>query len=162
MAVKSSLAEAKDREIVLTRVFDASRELLWEMWTNPEHVAQWWGPRGFTITTEEMDVRPGGVWRHTMHGPDGTDYPSKSIFVEVTKPERIAYSLAGGKKGDVGVQSDVTWTFEKQGEKTKVTLRMVFSSAEALEHVVKTYGAIEGGKQTLDRLAEYLAKRISA
>jgi uncharacterized protein YndB with AHSA1/START domain len=161
MGAKSSLAETKDREILLTRVFNAPRELVWEAWTKPEHVALWWGPRGFTTTIHEMDVRPGGVWQHTMHSPDGTDYPNKNVFIEVSKPERIVYSLAGGKKGDSGVHSEVTWTFEAQGEKTKVTLRMVFSSTEALARVVKTYGAIEGGKQTLDRFGEYLAKGLT-
>jgi len=142
----------------VSRVFDVPRELVWNAWTDPEQVVEWWGPRGFTTTIHEMDVRPGGVWRHTMHGPDGTDYPNKGVFIEVVKPERIVYSHGGGKKGDPGAQFQATWTFEAQGEKTKLTLRMVFPSAAAREHVVKTYGAIEGGKQTLERLAEHLAK----
>jgi uncharacterized protein YndB with AHSA1/START domain len=91
-----------------------------------------------------------------MHGPDGADYPNESVFVEVVKPERISYTLAGGKKGDPVHQLEQTWTFEAQGDKTKVTLRMLFPSAEVLEHVVKTYGAAEGATQTLDRLAEHL------
>ncbi|HEY6269280.1 MAG TPA: SRPBCC domain-containing protein [Candidatus Acidoferrum sp.] len=156
-----SLEDTSAREIVLTRVFDAPREVVWNAWTDPEQVVQWWGPRGFTITIHEMDVRPGGVWRHTMHGPAGTDYFNKSTFIEVVKPERIVYSNSGGKKGDSGAQFEATWIFEAQGDKTKLTLRMVFPSASAREHVVQTYGAIEGGKQTLDRLAEQLAK-ISA
>jgi len=93
-----------------------------------------------------------------MHGPDGTDYPNESVFIEVVKPERIVFSHAGGKPGDVGVQFQSTWTFEAQGEKTKLTLRMVFASAAAREQVVKEYHAIEGGNQTLGRLAEYLKK----
>jgi len=156
MAATSSMAESKDRELVFTRVFDAPRELVWKAWTEPQHVSQWWGPRGFTTTIHEMDVRPGGVWRQTMHGPDGIDYPNESVFVEVVKPERISYTLAGGKKGDPVHQLAQTWTFEAQGDKTKVTLRMLFPSAAALEHVVKTYGAVEGATQTLDRLAEHL------
>ena len=147
-----------DREIVITRVFDAPRELIWNAWTDPKQIAQWWGPRGFTTTIHEMDVKPGGVWRHTMHGPDGTDYPNQNVFIEVVKPERIVYSLAGGKQGDRGTQAEVTWTFEAQGQTTKLTLRMLFPSVEARDHVVKTYGAIEGGNQTLDRLGEHLAK----
>jgi uncharacterized protein YndB with AHSA1/START domain len=93
-----------------------------------------------------------------MHGPDGTDYPNQNVFIEVVKPERIVYSLAGGKQGDRGTQAEVTWTFEAQGQTTKLTLRMLFPSVEARDHVVKTYGAIEGGNQTLDRLGEHLAK----
>ena len=157
-AIASPAGNVADREIVITRVFDAPREMVWEAWTDPTQVVQWWGPRGFTDTIHEMDVRPGGVWRHTMHGPDGTDYPNESVFIEVVKPERIVFSHGGGKPGDVGVQFQSTWTFEAQGEKTKLTLRMVFASAAARDHVVKTYRAIEGGHQTLDRLGEYLAK----
>jgi uncharacterized protein YndB with AHSA1/START domain len=144
------------REIVITRVFDAPREVIWNAWTDPKQVVRWWGPRGFSLTIHEMDVRPGGVWNHTLHGPDGTDYPTMSVFIEVVKPERIVYSMMGGKKGDPGHQSEVTWTFEAQGDRTKLTLRMLFSSAEVHDHAVKTYGAVEGGNQTLDRLGEHL------
>jgi uncharacterized protein YndB with AHSA1/START domain len=69
-----------DREILITRTFDAPRELVWEAWTNPKHVTHWWGPNGFTTTIEKMDVRVGGVWKHVMHGPDGTDYPNIKYF----------------------------------------------------------------------------------
>jgi len=155
----SSIEETTDREIVLTRVFDAPRELVWEAWTDPKHVVHWWGPRGFTTTIEKMDVRPGGVWKHVMHGPDGTDYPNSSVFKEVVKPERIVYSHGGGKKGGPGAHFVATWTFEAlDGDKTRVTMRGVFDTAADRDMVVKEYGAIEGGKQTLERFAEYLAK----
>ncbi|MGB6200069.1 MAG: SRPBCC family protein [Candidatus Acidiferrales bacterium] len=150
--------DTSDCEIVITRVFDAPRELVWQAWTDPKQVARWWGPRGFTTTIHEMDVREGGVWRQTMHGPDGTDYPGHSKFLEVVKPERIVFSHGGGKAGDAGAQFQSTWTFEAQGEKTKLTIRMVFATSAEREHVVKVYGAIEGGHQTLGRLAEYLTK----
>ncbi|MGA9031500.1 MAG: SRPBCC family protein [Sulfuricaulis sp.] len=152
----SPIEETADREFVLTRVFDAPRELVWEAWTNPKHVVHWWGPRGFTTTIEKMDVRPGGVWKHVMHGPDGTDYPNSSVFKEVVKPERIVYSHGGGKQGGRGAHFVVTWTFEALGDKTKVTLHALFPSAADRDHVVKEYNAIEGGKQTLERFAEYL------
>jgi uncharacterized protein YndB with AHSA1/START domain len=148
--------DTSDRELVLTRVFDAPRELVWDAFTDAKQVVKWWGPNGFTTTIHEMDVRPGGVWRHTMHGPDGTDYANESVFREVVKPERIVYSHSGGKAGDPGAPCEVTWTFEAQGARTKLTGRMVFPSAAVHEHVVKTYGVIEGGKQTLERLAEHL------
>jgi len=154
----SAITNTADWEIVVTRVFDAPREVVWNAWTDPEQVVEWWGPKGFTTTIHEMDVRPGGVWRRTMHGPDGTDYANKSVFIEVVKPERIVYSHDGGKKGDPGAQFQATWTFEAQGDQTRLTLRMVFPSAAARQQVVKTYGAIEGGKQTLERLAGHLAK----
>lgn len=147
-----------NREIVITRVFDAPRELVWKAMTDPQHVVHWWGPKGFTTTIEKMDVRPGGVWKHIMHGPDGTDYPNKSIFTEIVKPERIVYSHGGGKKGGPGAQFEATWSFDAQGDKTKVTIRMLFPSAADRDFVVKEFNAIEGGKQTLERLAEHLPK----
>lgn len=150
--------ETADREIVITRVFDAPRERVFNAMIDPKQVVQWWGPKGFTTTIEKMDVRPGGVWKHVMHGPDGTDYPNKSVFIEIVKPERIVYSHGGGKKGGPAAQFQATWTFEALGAKTKLTLQMVFPSAAARDQVVKQYNAIEGGNQTLDRLAEHLAK----
>jgi uncharacterized protein YndB with AHSA1/START domain len=145
-----------DRDIILSRLFDAPRELVWEVWTDPRHVVNWWGPNGFSTTIHEMDVRPGGVWHHTMHGPDGKDYPNKSIFKEVIKLERIVFSHGGGEKGGPGANFEATWTFDAQGDKTKVTARMVFPTRADRDQVVKHYNAIEGGKQTLGRLAEYL------
>jgi uncharacterized protein YndB with AHSA1/START domain len=162
MLIGSSLkdfVENMDREIVISRVVKAPPELVWEAMTNPKHVVNWWGPRGFTDTIEEMDVRPGGVWKHTMHGPDGTAYPNMTVFKEVVKPERIVYSLEGGRSGGPGVSFVSTWTFDalKDGS-TRVTIRMVFPSTEKRDFVVKEFGAIEGGKQTLERLDEYLSK----
>jgi uncharacterized protein YndB with AHSA1/START domain len=147
-----------DRELVITRVVDAPRELVWQAMTQAQHVAQWWGPRGFTTTIEEMDVRPGGVWKHVMHGPDGANYPNASVFTEVVAPERIVYSLAGHKEGGAGVQGVWTWTFDAMdgGTKTKVTIHMLFPTAAQRDIVVKDFGAIDGGKQTLQRLAEHL------
>ena len=147
-----------DREILIARTFDAPRELVWQAMTNPKHVVHWWGPRGFTTTIEEMDVRPGGIWKHVMHGPDGTNYPNKSIFKEIVKPERIVYSH-GGREGGLGAHFVATWTFDLvKANKTKVTIRMVFPSAKDRDFVVKEFGAIEGGKQTLERLGEHLEK----
>ncbi|HZI56836.1 MAG TPA: SRPBCC domain-containing protein, partial [Verrucomicrobiae bacterium] len=128
-----------DREIITSRLIDAPREVVWEAFTDPEQVVLWWGPNGFTTTIEVMDVRVGGQWRHTMHGPDGTDYPNASIFQEVIKPERIVYSHGGGKEGGPGAGFIATWTFEAQGNKTLLTGRMVFPTAAARELVVKEY-----------------------
>jgi uncharacterized protein YndB with AHSA1/START domain len=148
-----------DREIVITRVVDAPRELVWQAMTDPQHMIHWWGPHGFTNTIEEMDVRPGGVWKHVMHGPDGANYPNKSVFTEVVKPERIVFSHGGRREGGPGTYFDATWTFDVVDTgKTRVTIRMVFPSAADRDFVVKEFGAIEGGKQTLERLAEHLPK----
>ena len=158
MKTKNNATETADREIVITRVIDAPRERVFEAMSDPKQVVKWWGPNGFTTTIHEMDVRPGGVWRHTMHGPDGTDYPNKSIFVEIVKPERIVYQHAGGIKERGGACFKGTWTFEDQGGKTKVTIRLTFESSEERDHTEKQYQAIEGAKQTLARLAEHLKK----
>ncbi len=148
-----------DREIVITRVFDAPRELVWEAWTNPEHIIHWYGPQGFTTTIEVMDVRPGGVWKHIMHGPDGTDYPNHSVFEEVVKPERIVFAHGGGKPGGTEATFQSTWTFEAVSSgRTRVTIRMVFPTAVMRDTIAKEYGAVEGGNQTLARLAEFLAR----
>src|SRR5512147_587972 len=137
----SPVAETVDREIVITRTFDAPRELVWQAWTDPGHVVNWWGPQGFTTTIEKMDVRPGGVWKHVMHGPDGTDYPNSSVFKEIVKPERIVYSHGGGKRGGRGAHFIATWTFEELGDKTRVTIRMIFDSPGDRDFVVKEYNA---------------------
>ena len=152
---KTDAASTVDREIVITRVLDAPRELVFRAWTEPDHVVKWWGPQGFTTTTKEMDVRPGGVWRFVMHGPDGRDYKNKIVFSEVTKPERLVYAHADdGETEPVSFQ--VTVTMDDQGGKTKLTMRMVFPSVEERDRVVKEYGALEGAKQHVDRLAEHL------
>ena len=146
-----------DRELVFMRVFDAPRRMVWEAWTDPKQVALWWGPRGFTTTVQEMDVRPGGVWKLVMHGPDGADYPNKSIFTDVVPYERLRFRLTGGKRGGPAAQFEMTTTFEDDGDKTRITMRMVFASAEARDENVREYGSIEGARQTLERLAEHLA-----
>jgi uncharacterized protein YndB with AHSA1/START domain len=151
--------ENADREIFITREFSAPRELVWEAMTNPRHVVNWWGPRGFSTTIEEMDFRVGGVWKHIMRGPDGVNYPNKSIFKEIVKPERIVYQHGGKREDGSGASFVSTWTFDSiETNKTKVTIRMVFPSATERDFVVKEFGAIEGGKQTLERLGEYLPK----
>ena len=143
------------RTIVTTRVFDAPRELVFEAWTNPKHLVQWWGPNGFTTTIRAIDARPGGVWRFVMHGPD-VDYENRIVYEEITKPERLVYSHGGG--GDVEpVQFQVTVTFEDHDGKTKLTMKGLFPSAAERDQVAEKYGAVEGAKQTLERLAEHLA-----
>ena len=151
-------AASTDREIVITRLLNAPRELVWSAWTDPKQLAQWYGPRGFTTTTHSMDMRPGGAWLYTMLGPDGTKYPNKVAYREIVKPERIVYDHGGGDDFTAEVGDFYAMvTFEAQGEKTKVTMRSVFATKAARDQVVEKYGAIEGGNQTLDKLAEHLA-----
>jgi len=122
-AEREDATSTTDREIVTARVVDAPREPVFEGWTDPKHVAQWWGPDGFTNTIQEMDVRPGGVWRLVMHGPDGIDYKNKSIFDEIVKPERLVYSHLSGPV------FRMTVTFDEQDGKTTVTMRMRSAAA---------------------------------
>ena len=154
--------EAADNEIVISRVLHAPRELVWEAWTNPKHVVHWWGPRGFTNTNKRHEFRVGGYWEHTMHGPDGVNYPNKARFLEIVPLKRITYLLGGGSDLEAderrGATFTATWTFETEGENlTRLTGRMVFPSKEARDRVVRDYGAVEGGKQTLERAAEYVS-----
>lgn len=145
-----------DREIIISRVVNAPRELVWEAMTDPLHVVNWWGPRGFSTTIETMDVRPGGIWRHVMRGPDGTEYPNESVFQEVVKPERIVW-LHGGTAKKTSISFVMTWTFEEvEPGKTKVTIHQVYPTAEMRNKVATEFGAIEGGKQTLERLSEHV------
>lgn len=147
------------RSIVQSRLFDAPRELVFAAFTNPEHISNWWGPRGFTTTTHEIDFRPGGTWRFVMHGPDGTDYLNKIVYREIVKPERLVYAHAG--EGDTAdIHFSVTVTFEEQGDKTLLTMRSLFDTAAARNRVVEEFGAIEGGKQTLERLGEQIARMV--
>jgi uncharacterized protein YndB with AHSA1/START domain len=149
-----------DNEILISRIFDAPREMVWQAMVDPKQVILWWGPHGFTSTIHEMDLRPGGAWNLTMHGPDGTDYPNYKVFKEVVKPERLVFSHGGSKKGGPVVNSIATWTFDvvEGGKKTRVTMRMAFPSAAERNLIAKEYGAVEGAKQTLERLGEHLAK----
>lgn len=143
------------RTIVTTRVFDAPRELVFEAWTNPKHLVQWWGPNGFTTTVRAIDVRPGGVWRFVMYGPDGVDYENRIVYDEIVKPERLVYSHSGGEDLEP-VRFQVTVIFEDHDGKTKLTMTALFPSAVERDRVAEKYGAIEGAKQTLERLAEHL------
>jgi uncharacterized protein YndB with AHSA1/START domain len=105
-----------------------------------------------------MDVRPGGVWKHVMRGPDGTNYPNDSVFQEVVAPARLVFALGGHREGGPGINFVSTWTLDPVAPgKTKVTIRMVFPNPDARDLVVREFGAIEGGRQTLERLGEHLA-----
>ena len=143
-------------EIVLSRVVRATPEQIWHAFTDPKQVTKWWGPTGFSTQIEEMDVRVGGHWKHTMVGPDGTRYPNKSTFQELVPFERIVYKLGGGKEHGQGTNFVAAWTFEAVQGGTRVTGRMVFPSVEDRNFVVSEFGAIEGGKQTLARLDAHL------
>ncbi|MPZ53793.1 MAG: ATPase [Acidimicrobiia bacterium] len=148
--------DVTDREIVVSRLIEGPRPLVFDAYTEVRHVSKWWGPNGFTTTTRSFDFRPGGVWEFTMHGPDGTDYPNWIEFTEISPPSLIAYRQ-GTRRGD---PDEFTSTVElvERGEETEVTIRTVFATREQRDELVKSFGAIEGAEQTLDRLNVYMKR----
>jgi uncharacterized protein YndB with AHSA1/START domain len=147
---------AEDRLIRVSRVFDAPRETVFRAFIDPEGVQMWWGPNGFTTTTDEMDVRPGGHWRFVMHGPDGTDYPNEIVYREINSPERLTYRH-GPMPG-----FDVTLRFKDVDGRTRLTMESLFDTAAEREQVVREFHAIEGAHQEMERLAAYLSGRGAA
>lgn len=143
-------SNTKDRELVITRTLNAPSDLVWEVFTKPEHIANWWGPNGFTNTIYTMDVKPGGLWELVMHGPDGTDYKNKSVYKEIVPLKKIVFDH---------FNPDFTTTiqFEDSGEQTHIHWHMLFNTAEEFIQVVKTFKADEGLKQNIERLNAYLA-----
>jgi uncharacterized protein YndB with AHSA1/START domain len=152
----SARAATAEREIVATRVFDAPRAIVFKAWTDEKHLARWWGPNGFTITTDVMDFRVGGTWRFVMHGPDGRDFQNENVYVEIVEPERLVYRHVSAPV------HQTTVTFEDDGDKTRLTVRMVFESAEAREKTMKAFNAVEGLNQTLGRLGEFVVEMRQA
>ncbi|MEH2251948.1 SRPBCC domain-containing protein [Nostoc sp.] len=152
-----------EREIVITRVFNAPCELVFKAWTDPKHVAQWWGPKGFTTRVTELDLRPGGKWRYVMIGPDGTEYPVKGVFREIVPLERIVTSDEFDEGFEKVMNVDLprgmvtTAVFEDLGTNTKLTLRIMHESAEE-RRKHEQMGVIEGWNSTFDCLDELLAK----
>jgi uncharacterized protein YndB with AHSA1/START domain len=145
-----------DREIVISRVISAPRELVFEAFTEVRHLARWWGPDGFTTTTRAFEFRAGGEWDFVMHGPDGTDYQEWISWTEIAPPERIAM-LHGEFRGDPDAFESVL-TFAPEGAATRVEMRTVFPTAELRDEAVEKYSAIEGGRQTLGNLAAHVTE----
>lgn len=152
-------AATTEREIVVSRVIDAPRERVWKAWADPAQVVKWWGPRGFSTNTDARDFRPGGTWKHVMIGPDGAKYPNSAVFLEVVEPERIVYRNGGVAEGETqGVGFVSTVTFKDLGNgKTELTMRLVFDTQQMRDFAATRFGAVEGGNQTLSRLAEHCA-----
>lgn len=139
-----------ENEIITTRDFSASRARVFAAWTDPEQLARWWGPNGFTNTFHECDVRPGGAWRYVMHGPDGMDYPNECVFEEIEPLERIVLRHLSGH------EFQVTATFEDVGGRTRVVFRQLFMNPAEFEEA-KPY-CVEGNEQNLERLDAVLSE----
>ncbi len=151
---KMAEALAAADEIVLTRVFDAPREKVWKAMTDPALIPNWWGPNGFTTTIKSMDFKVGGAWLYTMHGPDGKDYPNAVKYLEIEKPSRMVFDH-GEEIGKPWFRTTISLI--EQGNRTHVVLLQKHPSKHRRDQVVRDFGAIEGGRQTLARLAEHLA-----
>jgi uncharacterized protein YndB with AHSA1/START domain len=136
--------------LVLTRTFDAPRKLVFNVWTDPQHVAQWWGPLGFKTTIQEMNVRPGGRWRYAMRGPDGNDYTFDGVYLDVIAPERLIFDGTIHGSPELRVWTEVT--FVEREDETEVVVRQFYSFQSDA-----TRGAPIGWNQQFDRLAEFLA-----
>lgn len=150
---------AAANEIVFSRLFAAPRAMVWGALADPWQVGQWWGPRGFTTTILEMDLRAGGKWRLIMHGPDGANYPNEMTFSEVVPMERVRLELTGCREGAPLIHFHQTLTLTDEDGGTRFTVRIVFASAEERDRNVREYGSIEGGKQMMERLNAHLNER---
>jgi uncharacterized protein YndB with AHSA1/START domain len=140
------------RLIQVDRLVGAPMDLVFKVFTDPDHIDQWWGPDGFRNETHEMDFSVGGLWRYTMHGPDGKDWPNWIRYQDITPPTRIAYQH-GGEMGEVA-HFDGVITLQPDGDKTRVTITLIFPTPEARDATLK-FGAVDGGYQTLARLDVY-------
>ncbi|EPG72559.1 hypothetical protein LEP1GSC058_0900 [Leptospira fainei serovar Hurstbridge str. BUT 6] len=169
-AVSVKIAE---RELVLTRIFDAPRELVFRVWTDPKHVVNWWGPNHFTNPVCEMDFRPGGKYRIIMRSPEGVDYPVAGSYLEIVENERIVSTVfvvehpkewieemrnsIGQDEEANSLDSVVTVTFEDhEKKKTKLTIRSRFES-DTVRDGFKKMGMVEGWTQSLERFEDQLS-----
>ncbi len=157
-------SEASERELVITRTFDAPRELVWKVWTEAAHIEKWWGPRGFDTKVTEMDIRPGGKWNYVMIGPDGTEYPGKGVFSEVVPPERIVATDEFGDKYDeimpgVDLPKGLVTTalFDDLGSRTRLTLTISHATVEDRKKH-EEMGVVAGWGSSFDKMDEYLAE----
>ena len=146
----------KPNELYITRVYDAPVKMVWDAWTDPKQVAKWWGPRGFTITTHSKDLKAGGHWNYTMHGPDGVDYPNNTVYHEVEKYSRLVYDHGANANQPPLFRVSVNF-FEEKGGRTRMDMTMALATAEAAAET-KKFIKKAGGDSTWDRLAEYLAE----
>jgi uncharacterized protein YndB with AHSA1/START domain len=144
-------SDAVGREIVSVREFDAPQALVWRAWTEPSHLARWWGPKGFSSTFHEFDLRPDGEWRFVMHGPDGTDYKNRSLFREITPPERLVFDHVSGHifQGSANFEA-------LDSEHTRVTYTMLHRTAEDCERVKALAGS--ANEEMFDRLGAELGR----
>jgi uncharacterized protein YndB with AHSA1/START domain len=146
-------ALAAERELVITRIFDAPRRLVFKAWTEPEHLAAWWGPRGFTTISGRLDVRPGGAWSRSMQAPNGSVIRKHGVYREIVAPERLVLTyITDDVVGNPGPETLVTVTFSDLGGKTRLTLHQT-----ALQSIAARDDHRHGWTGALERFAKYLS-----
>lgn len=149
--------DVSDREVIISRVLDAPRKLVWEAMTNPKHIVNWWGPNGFTTMIEKMDFRVGGEWKYMMIGPDGTRFPNHMVYKEIIPLSKLVSDHGDGER----VWFEGTVSLQDTDGGTLVILRHLFPNKESRDEVVEKYGATEGGKQHLAKLETYIKENLS-
>lgn len=154
MRANEAIEREEDRELVTTRVIDGPRHLVFLAWSEARHLARWFGPRGFTTTTRAFDFRPGGVWDFDMIGPEGTVYPNWVEWREIVPAERIAYRQGVGRDDPEAFETTVTFSDRPGG--TEITLRALLNSKAQRDYLAEHYRAVEGGRETLERLEAYV------
>lgn len=154
-AIRTAEPEA-DRSIVVERMIDAPRALVFEAFTDLKHLSHWWGPDGFSITASAFDFRVGGHWRFVMHGPDGRDYQNHVVFDVIDPPAQLVLHHVGDDPVDPVIH-EMRISLDEEGGKTRLVWRLVFPTAENRDYVAREYGAVEGGQQNVARLAVYAA-----
>lgn len=157
---EATVSLAVPNEIVTTRWLKAPPALVWQAITDPAHVGQWWGPTGFRTTTRRHDLRVGGHWEHTMHGPDGQDWPNFLRYTAVRPHELLAWDHGTEEGGTPWFQASIRLEPETGG--TRLTLHHVFESGAKRDEIIALSGAVEGAKQTTARLAAHLAAHLAA
>lgn len=160
MRVDEAVESERDREIVTTRVIGGPRHLVFRAWTEARHLARWFGPRGFTTTTSAFEFRPGGVWEFVMHGPDGTDFPNWIQWREIVPSERLTYRQ--GRHENDPEEFEGTVTFADRDGGTEIVLRTLLKTKAQRDHVAEHYNAVDGARQTLERLGAYVGELQSA
>ena len=146
-------SETANRAFSIRKMLPAPIDLVWEVWTNPAHIANWWGPNGFTNTIHKMDLAPGGEWRLTIHGPDGKNYPNRSEFIEIIPFKKIVFQ-------HYNPNYLATINFEPNEKETLMEWIMEFETSELYETVVKVFKADEGFKQNVEKLENYLKEKM--
>jgi uncharacterized protein YndB with AHSA1/START domain len=160
MQMAAEASNEADREIVVSRVIEGPRHLVFDAFTSADHLAQWCAPKGGEITTQAFDFTPGGVWASTIHGPDGSAHPNHWQWMEIVPPERIVWLYGSGKDDPHAIPTTVTLV--DRGATTEVTLRIVFATKAEKDERVAKYAAAQGARHTLDQLAAYVSSVAAA